>query len=77
MYMSKFYLKDIIEAQNWNIIDLAIESGLSIDWLENFLDETTISLIGKEEDEKLCKATNQQIGYFFEIDKKFKIFSKE
>ncbi len=74
--MSKFYLKDIIEAQNWNIIDLAIESGLSIDWLENFLDENVVSFIGKDEDAKLCKATNQQIGYFLNIDKEFKRFLK-
>jgi len=72
MFMSKSYLKDIIEAQGWNIINLAIESGLSIDWLDNFLDETIISYISKEEDIKLCKATNQQIGYFFMIDQKYK-----
>ncbi len=69
---SKYYLKDIIEAQEWNIHELAIEAGIQIDELEKFLDEDVEWFVDKDLDKKLCKATNQPIGYFLNIDEDYK-----
>ncbi|MGL4647396.1 MAG: hypothetical protein ACRCVI_01585 [Mycoplasmoidaceae bacterium] len=69
---SKFYLKDIIEAQEWDLQELAIEAGIQIDELEQFLNETHESYVDQELDAKLCKATNQPLGYFLKIDEEYK-----
>lgn len=71
-WSSKYYLMDIIEAQKWDINELAIEAGIKLDVLESFLDTSIESFIDEETDRKLCKATNQPIGYFLDIDKKYK-----
>ncbi|MGL5591555.1 MAG: hypothetical protein ACRDCF_02355 [Mycoplasmoidaceae bacterium] len=69
---SKYYLLDIIEAQKWDINELAIEAGIQLDVLESFLNTSIESYVDEEMDRKLCKATNQPIGYFLELDKKYK-----
>ena len=63
---------DIIEAQKGVINELAIEAGIKLDVLESLLDTSIESFIDEEMDRKLCKATNQPIGYFLDIDKKYK-----
>ncbi|MGL5640088.1 MAG: hypothetical protein ACRDCD_00295 [Mycoplasmoidaceae bacterium] len=71
-WSSKYYLLDIIEAQKWDINELAIEAGIQLDVLESFLDTSIESYVDEELDRKLCKATNQPIGYFLDLDNKFK-----
>ncbi|MGL4617261.1 MAG: hypothetical protein ACRCUM_03400 [Mycoplasmoidaceae bacterium] len=68
---SKYYLMDIIEAQKWDINELAIEAGIEFDVLESFLDKNIQSFVDEEMDKKLCKATNQPIGYFLDLDNKY------
>ncbi|MGL5246297.1 MAG: hypothetical protein ACRC8C_01880 [Mycoplasmoidaceae bacterium] len=71
-WSSKYYLLDIIEAQKWDINELAIEAGIQLDVLESFLDTSIESFVDEELDKKLCKATNQPIRYFLDLDKKYK-----
>lgn len=66
IWKAKYYLQDIIEAQKITIKDLSLESGLSEDFLIDFLKDESEIIVDKDLDKKLCKATNQPIGYFLE-----------
>jgi len=66
-WRAKFYLEDIMEAQKLSVDKIVEISGLEKTWIINYLSDSEI-IIDKARDAILCEATNQEKGYFYNLD---------